>query len=741
MSVAKETPKSAMTFAANVVIVGAIIAALYFAQAVFIPLTLATMLAFLLAPLADRLESRRIGRIPTVVIIAFIAFSIIGGFLWVVGREATKLAANVPTYQAEIVKKVENFSSLGSGTSKSMSQLGSAISRAMRRSDKDESGEGDRAKRDDQAVVEPIDDLDMASSVAIAEESERPADEETGPPGTADNPLHVVSDTAQATPAEALLGTLNVLINPLANLGLVLVFTIFMLVSRDDLRDRMIRVLSGGRYIVTTKAINEASRRISGYILAQTIVNVCYGFCIGLGLWIIGLTLGGDKGFPNFALWGLMCTVLRFVPYVGPIIAGAFPVLLSLIVFPGFGVFAATALLFVIIELGSNNVLEPWLYGSSTGMSAMAIIIAAAFWTWMWGPVGLLLATPLTASLVVLGKYVPQLRPLTVLLGDKTPLPGFVSFYQRMLADDVPRATKILEAAIEETDVETASDDVLLPVIRRIRRDRAANELGAPREHKLMQQITQMIDDVLVSHCKVEESKAKVGGGKDQPEGGAVVLPPQKFEHRAMASSLDCQERVSNAVTNQEATNFNLADDDAEHCEVVGCTAHHESEEPALKMLAYCLSEHNVQMRWAGTRALPTDVEDWMERIRPKVIVVAIVPPDGMIQARYIVERLHEKLPESQIVVAFFGKIQKYDAVLVKFRRLGASYFTTSLNQTRIQIVNALRRPLPTTPPRPKGSPPPAKSQSAAGSKVVDSPRQDGAGDVPSPGAETMGSR
>lgn len=699
----KESPLAVISFAANVLIVATTVTALYIAQSVFIPLTLATMLAFLLAPLADRLETRGLGRVPAVVVIALIAFSIISGFVWVVGREATKLAANMPQYQTEIVAKVESFSSMGSSTSKRMGQLVSAVSRALRgEPSRDAQSKPDAAPP---VPTTPVDDLDAKSTAAVVQEAQQSKEEAETPaePGSPENPLHVIAAESQATPAGTagtILGALTAVLSPLTTVGLVFVFTIFMLLARDDLRDRMIRLLSGGRYIVTTKAIDEASRRISSYIRAQTILNSLYGLCIGFGLWVIGMTLGGDKGFPNFALWGLLCTVLRFVPYVGPIVAGAFPILLSLTIYPGFGVFTATALLFVAVELSSNNVIEPWLYGTSTGMSAVAIIIAAVFWTWMWGPVGLLLATPLTASLVVLGKYVPQLRPLTVLLGDKTPLPPFVSFYQRLLADDAPRAAKIVELAIEESDVETAADEVLLPAIRRVRRDRAREGLSAPREHRLMQQINEMIDDVLASHCETLQEKKEIeketasGDAKEaqaaQPETQFVVPPGGRGA--SIGTTLECEERVAEAITHEDVAHYSLTDDQPEPCDVVGCAAHHESEEPALKLLAYCLSEHNVEMRWAGTRALPTDVEDWIEKIQPKVIVIAIVPPGGFIQAKYMCERLHERLPSSQIVVAYFGKLQKYDANLIKFRRSGANYFTTSLNQTRTQIVNALHQ-------------------------------------------------
>ncbi len=476
-----------------------------------------------------------------------------------------------------------------------------------------------------------------------------------------------------------------------------------MLLSRDDLRDRLIRVLSGGRYIVTTKAIDEASRRISSYILAQTFVNSLYGLCIGIGLWIIGWVFGEGKGFPNFALWGLVCTVLRFVPYLGPIIAGAFPVLLSLIVFPGFLPFLATAALFTSIELLSNNVIEPWLYGSSTGLSPMAVILAAVFWTWMWGPVGLLLAIPLTSSLVVLGKYVPQLHALSVLLGDRTPLPPDITYYQRLLADDNARSQKILDTSIAESDLETAADDVLIPTIRRIRRDRASGELSAPREHKLMQTITSMIDDVLSAECKdtnkaavklqdqrTDVEKAEQDAGVVHPDSTSSAFASGSTDAKATAS--DCSQRVAKAVKHLNVSDEFEFEEDAVGCTVLGCTAHHESEEPILKILSYSLGREHVDMRWTGTKALPGDVESWVQAQQPPVIVIAIVPPEGLIQAKYLCQRLHSVSPSSQIIVAFYGKLRSYDSMLIKFRKSGARYFATSLTQTRTQITNALQR-------------------------------------------------
>lgn len=695
MGRSKVSPLRIVSMAANVMVVVTVVAALYLAQDVFIPLTLSTMLAFLLAPLADRLENWGLRRAPAVIVLAVLAFTIIGGFLWIVGREATKLAADIPKYQSEIISKVENFSTVGAGTSKRMTQFVTAVSEALR-GNKAPKAAASRSSASE--LPPPVEDPGTATPyVPEATDAGDNSKDPKEPLGTPTNPIHTVSGSGDETAMGTALGAATAVLAPLTNVGLVIVFTIFMLISRDDLRDRLIRVLSGGRYIVTTKAIDEASRRISSYILAQTFVNSLYGLCIGIGLWTIGWVFGEGRGFPNFALWGLLCTVLRFVPYLGPIIGGAFPVMLSLIVFPGFLPFLATAALFTSIELLSNNVIEPWLYGSSTGLSPMAVILAAVFWTWMWGPVGLLLAIPLTASLVVLGKYVPQLQPLSVLLGDRTPLPPDISFYQRLLADDNPRAAKILDATIEESDLESAADDVLLPTIRRIRRDRAAGELSAPREHRLMQTITGMIDDVLSAHCR---ASAKASDSKNESEATRVEKASQADSTAAFASgsteskasAAECATKVAQAVQDLSVSDEFELDDESVDCTVLGCTAHHESEEPVLKVLSYCLGRDNVDMRWTGTKALPSDIEAWAEAQRPPVIVIAIVPPEGLVQAKYLCQRLHAASPTSQIIVVFFGKLRSYDSVLLRFRSAGARYFATSLTQARTQVGNALQR-------------------------------------------------
>jgi predicted PurR-regulated permease PerM len=384
-----------------------LVAALYFAQEVLIPLVLAMLLSFLLAPAVRGLE-RRLGRALSVVVVAC-AFAVIGSLGWVVAEQVVDVADRMPQYQDEIVRKVRQVRGQGSALADKVARMGRAIEKAST-------------------------DTQPATAPAGARLPRPPA-----PDGTVANPVYTVPLPSPRSPLSSLGQYLGLALGPLGTGALVIVFTIFMLVEREDLRDRMIRLVSGGHYMVTTRALDDAGRRITRYMIAQSIVNGTYGLAIALGLWLIGLVVGRGQAFPSFVLWGLLCAVLRFIPYIGPWVAAAFPVTLSLAVYPGFTVFTATACLFVLLEIVSNNLMEPWLYGASTGMSTVAVLVAAVFWTWLWGPVGLLLATPLTVCIVVVGKYVPRLRFLDVLLGDQPALPRHVTYYSGCWRATAPR--------------------------------------------------------------------------------------------------------------------------------------------------------------------------------------------------------------------------------------------------------------------------------------------------------------
>jgi hypothetical protein len=263
---------------------------------------------------------------------------------------------------------------------------------------------------------------------------------------------------------------------------------IFMLLQREDLRDRILRLVGASDVARATEAMDDAAKRISRYLLMQLIINVLYGIPVGVGLYFIGV--------PNPILWGLFATVLRFIPYLGPVIAALFPIVLSFAVDPGWTLPLLTIALFVTLEMFSNNVLEPWLYGSSTGLSPVAVIIAVVFWTTLWGPVGLLLSTPLTVCLVVLGRHVPQLGFFDVLLGDEPVLAPEVKFYQRLLARDPDEATELAEEYLEDESLDKLYDSIILPALGLAEQDRLRGSLDRETVQEIAGDTIGVIDDL-----------------------------------------------------------------------------------------------------------------------------------------------------------------------------------------------------------------------------------------------------
>ena len=585
-----------------------VVAMLYVAQDVLIPVVLAVLLSFLLAPMVRGVQRMRLGRVPAVLVVVVVAFSFLGALGWVVGEQIAHLAENVPQYQDEIVRKIRHFRGQGSTIADRISGLGREIA---------EAGSGAASSSEGATVT-------------------------TAPAGTAANPIYTVPLPLRRSAANALGEYLGLALGPLGTAAIVVVFVIFMLVRREDLRDRLIRLVSGGQYMVTTRALNDAGARISRYMLAQSLLNGIYGVTVALGLWLIGLTLGDGRGFPNVVLWGLLCALLRFIPYVGPWVAAAFPVILSLVVYPGFAVFGSTVALFVVIELVSNNVLEPWLYGASTGISTIAILVAAVFWAWLWGPVGLLLATPLTVCIVVLGKYVPQLKFLDVLLGDEPALPPYVSYYQRLLAGDRDEAAAVVREHAKGTAAERVPDDVLIPALILTRRDREGAGLSAEDETFIYDATREVVDRGYLAIRKAE----------------------------ARASKADAAEASA-----------------ARRSLVLGCASHHRSEELVLRMLGGIIEPDGADVEALSTRLLPVEIETRVRAAEPAVVFIAVLPPGGLAQARYLCTRLRERFPELPIVVGYWGRPRDFDRLLVRLRAAGASYVTTSLVQARSQIL------------------------------------------------------
>lgn len=282
--------------------------------------------------------------------------------------------------------------------------------------------------------------------------------------------------------------TVTPLIHPLTTTFAVVVFLAFMLVGREDLRDRGIRLAGRGRMQVTTSAIEDASRRVGRYLRMQVIVNVVFGTVAGLCLWFIGV--------PNPLLWALLICILRFIPYIGIFLAAAGPLLLSLAVSLHWNVLLWTAIMFLVLELIAGNVAEPLLYSSSTGLSPIAVLIAAIFWTLLWGLPGLLLSTPLTVCLVVIGRQVPQLQYLDVLFGNETALPPAERFYQRMVSSNTREARAILQGLLANQSKEQVYDSVVIPALTLVEESRHAEDLTSTRAEEVLQAIEELTEDI-----------------------------------------------------------------------------------------------------------------------------------------------------------------------------------------------------------------------------------------------------
>lgn len=459
--------------AAGVVV---IIAGLAAAKSLLVPLILATLLSFLLAPLADRLERWRFPRVLAAVLVTALAFVVIAAVGYVVLQQAVELIASLPRYQRNIQQRVEDIEA----------RTGPLLERASR------SLEPFRALRREPptpapaapVVVPPMAPTTTPQSPPAA----LPGSEPPPPTGSPEQPVTVRVQEPDLDPLTLLRDYAGTVLSPLISAGLVVIFVIFMLLQRGDLRDRIIRLIGQRRIYVTTHALGDAGKRISRYLLMQLIINLCYGVPVALGLWLIGL--------PGAALWGLLTTVLRFIPYLGPWLGATMPVALSLAVFPGwFWPFMVLGL-FVTLELFSNNVMEPWLYGATTGMSPIAVLIAATFWSWLWGGVGLLLAVPITACLVVAGQHIAPLRFLRVLLGDKLALDPHVRLYQQLADENSEQAMQITRDFTRQHSRLELYDELVLPALHLTEQERHRGWLEPQQQQFIRRSMQQMVEQI-----------------------------------------------------------------------------------------------------------------------------------------------------------------------------------------------------------------------------------------------------
>jgi methylmalonyl-CoA mutase cobalamin-binding subunit len=458
-----------------------------------------------------------------------------------------------------------------------------------------------------------------------------PTGPETGaadaPAGTATPVAPVTGPQARAPTARETLDSIRAmvapLLAPLATLGAVVVFTVVILLQRADLRDRLYRLAGANRIAATATALDEAAGRVSRYLRMQVVVNVSYGLPIGMALWWLGI--------PNALLWGILAAVLRFVPYVGPWIAAAFPLLLALAIGEDWSLLLWTAGVFLALELVGNNVIEPWLYGASTGLSPVAILVSALFWTWLWGLPGLLLAVPLTVCVAVIGRHIPQLAFLDVILGDAPVLAPHERLYQRLLAADEHEAGEIADAHLEADGRERLYADVLLPALALAEADRHRGRLDAERARGV----------------------------------------------------LDATRRIVEAT----APDADAAASAAARPVVLVVAAHDEADALAAAMLAALLAGRGIAAETIGEDVLAAEAAESARAREAHAICVSALPPMATVHVAYLCKRLRRACPDAQLVAGLWTDVDGLARVGDRLRAAGADRVVSTLDDA----VEALR--------------------------------------------------
>jgi predicted PurR-regulated permease PerM len=563
--------------AVAVVVIGALtIVALHLAAAIFIPFTLAALFCFLLSPPVNYLERRGLGRVPSVIVITALAAALVLGLSLLVGRQVSGLIAELPGYTPNIKVKV----------------------RSLR-----EAGLWHGAGRFETMYEE------------IASELNTPP-----PPPPAGTQRVVVSSPSLPWIADAL-SLVPPLFGVFAQTALTLVLVIFMLLKREDLRNRFIRLTGPGHLTVTTRAVDEAAHRISRFLLAQLVLNFSFGLTVALGLWVLEVRYA--------LLWGAVAAMMRYVPYLGTWIGLIVPLTLSVFTAPGWTQPLLVLALYVVLELVAANVLEPWLYGSTVGVSEVALLIMAAVWTVIWGPIGLMLAAPLTVCLVVLGRYVPALKPLDVLLSDAPPLEPDVTYYQRLLARDQDEAADIVHEFVKESGDEAVYDRLLVPSLVYAKRDHDRDELSDGDE--------------------------------------AFVIDAT---HELMADF--------GPVTAHESPNSEVR--------VLGLATHDDLDATALELFRQLLDLSPGEMEIAEADLLTGEQVNLVKEKQPAIITVAALPPGGLSHAKYLVKRLRARYPSAKILVGRWGLTTNREDNLAQLRGAGADQVGFTLLESRTQL-------------------------------------------------------
>jgi len=551
-----------------------VVAVLKLAQEVFIPLALAILCTFLLAPLVMLLTRLRINRVIAVILSLGLGLAIMGGLGTLVFNQFADLARELPSYQQQLRSNLKQWGGLLQG-----------------------------------GVAETTAAFDQ-----LTKEIDRVAPTEPKPRGV--SKVQVVD--APATAIERVRDVVGPIIRPVGTTLAVIVLVGFMLLRLPDLRDRILRLL-GSRYLhLTTEALNDAAGRVSRYLLMQIVINGWTGFAVTVGLWALDV--------PNAVLWGALTLVLRFIPYIGVWMAAAIPLALSFAVFDDWTRPLAVFGLFALLELFDWSVLEPWLYGTHTGVSPVALLLAAGFWTWLWGFAGLFLAVPMTVCAVVMGKYIPQLKFLQVLLGDEPVLEPFERLYQRLLSSNRDEADAVLEAALRESSIIDVCDAVIVPAILRAEEDHSRGTLSDAKRQLILEHVNEWVDERL------------------------EMMAPARFR-----------------FANQE--------DPTGSQSILCVPASDRADEIIAKLLEASLVDRQVSAKIIGPRDA---IQLASEGFTPRAVVISALPPEAVTAARAVCKRMRRDDQDVTVIVGLWCAAGDLDRSRQRLAAAGATRTVSS---------------------------------------------------------------
>lgn len=554
-----------LTLASIAVVIGA----LYLAKGVLVPLTTAVLLSFLLSPMCDWLERRRLGRVPAVLVTALLGFTLLGALVWTAAVQISHLSPKIPEYRGNLETRLSSINEYAVA----------ALSKVTRTT----KGLGQNLP---------------------------PSEQTDDPHGTSESPFSVRVLASPASSLQVFGGMFGTLLEVLGTTGIVIVLVVFFLIQREDLRDRFIHLIGKGHVTVTTQTLEDAGKRVSRYLSMLFLVNLFFGVSVGVGLYLIGI--------PNAILWGILAMTLRFIPYIGPWIAAAMPIGLSLAISTGWVAPCLTFGLFAVLEFLNNHVWEPWLYGKTTGVSAVAVLMAAIIWLWLWGPVGLLLATPLTVCLLVVGKHVPQLSFLHILLGTEPVFEPPTRIYQRLLAGDQEEAADLFENELELRPPVEVYDSLLIPALALAEWHSQLGELKEGKHNFILQSLKEIIQD---------------RGERQQ----------QERAKEDTEDALDVDGDFSRVLGS-----------DSSPLGILCLPARTEADEITSLMLAQVLETKGRLVQALSVAALGGKDVDLIEQCTADVICVSATPPAAVMHARYLCKRLRGRHPEVKLVVGLW---------------------------------------------------------------------------------------